>query len=362
MADAPPPAFRRDGPALLTDLPTDVLSHVLSFLPTIEERVRTCLTCTAFAAAVRPPSAAWADVHLDERFFRLDPMVDDASIEALIDALARAAPSVRRLVVDVGDRLHDHPGRDVLRPDRERVAAALVTQAAPFLRDLAVDTRSVLLDALWLEPSLVGATHLTHLSVGRLDFRGPPTLIVASLAPLLAYHARGRGLGRFRCMYDDGLSAFLRGLVTTATETSRSSEPLVLKRLAGVEFRTDEHEARCADDLAHIGQHLTRLEVFYGPSMLRARRDDDFIGARLMSRVPEVRELLFATGMSPSTADVRLDWRGVRTPPPRLTLLVLRIPDSVAFILPPAVMASLRVLGFRLGFWVRVRFRFRLGF
>jgi hypothetical protein len=250
MADAPPPAFRRGGPALLTDLPTDVLVHVLSFLPTIEERVRTCVTCTAFAAAVRPPSAMWADVCVHKRFFSLDPTVDDASIAALIDALARAAPSVRRLVVDVGYQDRDR------RPDWERIAAALVTPAAPFLRDLVVDPRRQLSDALWLEPSLVGAAHLTHLSVGGLDVRGPLPLIVSNLAPLLASHARARGFHDLLPTYDDELSALLRGLVTTATETSRSSEPIVLKCLAGLEFRTDGHEARCVDDLARIGQHL----------------------------------------------------------------------------------------------------------
>jgi hypothetical protein len=109
--EGPPTARAPLGrPTLLTDLPGDVLAYILSFIPfeewdlnrapvrLVASRFVAAAACTELAAAARPPSAAWTDVDVPKRFF-FARHASTAAGNALRDAMARAAPSVRRLSV-----------------------------------------------------------------------------------------------------------------------------------------------------------------------------------------------------------------------------------------------------------------------
>jgi hypothetical protein len=132
----PPSQAPRGRPTVLTDLPGDVLAHILSFIPfeewhdddqLVASRFVAAAACTALAAAARPPSAAWTDVDLPKRFFETRP-APVAAQHALRDAMARAAPSVRRLSIDKPkhEDFVQHKAVDVIAP------------VAPFLEEFTV--------------------------------------------------------------------------------------------------------------------------------------------------------------------------------------------------------------------------------
>jgi hypothetical protein len=362
--EGPPPALAPLGrPTILTDLPGDVLAYILSFIP-FEERERSggayyivasrfvaAAACTALAAAARPPSAAWTDVAIPGRYFidssyRRCPSV--AAQTSLRDALARAAPSVRRLGL----------GRDdPYRRTQTNVPALMVAMAAPtapFLEELKLHIRDNQV-VFWFEPILAAATRLTRLDINKFRFEGPPPMIAAGRAAILALQNEVRiDTYSLSATYFDGLLVLLRSLSATAAP-GVGVEPPVLVRLEGLLLTPRMHleQAAFVHELTSVfGRHLTRLAVrggFYGCHNLR----DPEIRAEARSAVavllenralPALRELVIDWEWSLYDVPLEMDLAGVHAPPPGLTFLSARFGDKGEVLLSPAIRAGLASL------------------
>jgi hypothetical protein len=282
MEGQPPAPAPLDRPTVLTDLPGDVLAHILSFLPFEEweqtggrgpDRLVACrfvaaAACTALAAAARPPSTAWTDVAIPGRFFVASEYLpahrrraNVAAQNALREAMARAAPSVRRLYVGC-----------VNDPASAALMAAMAEPAAPFLQELDL---TVTYDSLLptFEPILAAATRLTRLDINGFCFEGPLPTIPAGREAILAFR-NGVTIEESRpsANFYDALLALLRSLSATATP-GVGAEPPVVVRLEPLWLKPRMHldQAGFVRELTSVfGRHLTRLAVRSG-----TREDDD---------------------------------------------------------------------------------------
>jgi hypothetical protein len=215
--DSPPRAQARPGePTLLTDLPIDVLSHILSFIPCEDTFVYDgesyggaggrhpffalapfipALASRALAQAVRPPCAVWTDLDLP---LRLTIGETAAARQAMVvEALARAAPSVRRLRVTAAGAW---AGPEAAVATVE-VTTALTAPLMPFLHELDVRVAPKVDYPYAREPGpLQGATRLCSLLQGatrlkslRLPpdqaFEGPAPMLAAASAAIFDFHA-----------------------------------------------------------------------------------------------------------------------------------------------------------------------------
>jgi hypothetical protein len=363
--EGPPPARAPLGrPTLLTDLPGDVLAYILSFIPfeewgrngggiyrVVASRFVAAAACTALAAAARPPSAAWTGVAIPGHFF-YDPEALPAGVRwasvaarnALRDAMARAAPSVRRLCVCTPSN-----------PASPALMAAMAAPAAPYLEELNVDIRNEHF-VPWVDPILAAATRLTRLEINEFRFEGPPPMITAGRAAILAFR-RDVSIGDYcpRANYFDGLLALLHSLSATAS-SGVGVEPPVLVRLDPLCLSPRvllEQAAFLHEVTSVFGRHLTRL-VVRGVLLSDAHRvqlrdpnthaEARTAVARLLKNraLPALRELVI--DWQCPYFNVPLDLAGVHAPPPGLTFLSMRIEAETDFLLSPAIRAGLASL------------------
>jgi hypothetical protein len=355
--DGPPPARAPLGrPTLLTDLPGDVLAYILSFIPFEEEEGRigdrvvlgsrfvAAAACTALAAAARPPSAAWTGVAIPPRFFagsERSPMnlsgSSAAERNALRDAMARAAPSVRRLGLgDIYSRTYDCV---------PALMAAMAAPAAPFLEELELGVGDSSLVSTF-EPTIAAATRLTRLQINKFRFEGPPPMISASRAAILAFRKDVRfAVYGPSANYFDALLALLRSL-TAAAIPGVGVEPPVVVRLEPLVLGLRREQAAFVLELTSVfGRHLTRLDVRCGTFLARQdRRDPQTAVALLLENraLPALRELVIDWRWSYD--GVPLDLAGVHAPPPGLTFLSVRVGASTDVLLSPAIRAGLASL------------------
>jgi hypothetical protein len=141
----------------LASLPTDVLAHILSFVPQAD-RFRAATSCRDLAAAARPPSAAWADITLTGVHLR-----DPAAYGPLATSLGRAMTSMRRLDVEVTHASH------VL------ALVGVVAAAAPHLESLVLRGKRHSPGLMvGVQRALATATRLTHLALGPRTHVYPP--------------------------------------------------------------------------------------------------------------------------------------------------------------------------------------------
>jgi hypothetical protein len=362
MEGPPPPARAPLGrPTVLTDLPGDVLAHILSFIPFeglehTRERTRVAVSrfaaaaaCTALAAAARPPSAAWTDVAIPERFVA-DVSGENRMLEAkqnaLRDAMARAAPSVRRLGFGDGD--YCPLGFD------PALIIAMAAPAAPFLKELELPiTRNVF--PSMFEPTIVAATRLTRLKINKFCFEGPRPMIAAGRAAIIAF----RNDVRFdqdgpSANYFDALPALLRSL-SAAAPPGVETEPPVLVRLEPLWLTQRVHLEQAAfvsEFTSVFGRHLTRLAVRCGKNENRHVLSDPETHAEARTAVtrllenralPALRELVIDWRQW-SGRGVPLDLAGVRAPPPGLTSLSVRAENKTDVLVSPAIRAGLASL------------------
>jgi hypothetical protein len=360
--EGPPPARAPLGrPTVLTDLPADVLAYILSFIP-FEERVYSdyrCVVvsrfvsaaaCTALAAAARPPSAAWTDVDIPGRLIADYSSLQAASVaaqNALRDAMARAVPSVRHLSI-LSPHLPVSPARIV----------AMAAPAAPFLKELKLDIRNEGTFS-WVDPILAAATGLTRLEINKFCFEGPPPMIAAGRAAIIAFRndvsiAGGSGPS---ANFSDGLLTLLRSVSATSTP-GVGVEPPVLVRLDAlwVTPRLRLEQAGFVREFTSVfGRHLTRLGVRGGTTAedLGQLRDPDAHAeartavARLLENraLPALRELVNDWRFS----SIPLDLAGVHAPPPGLTFLSMNVRDAADVLLSPAIRAGLASLAMACG-------------
>jgi hypothetical protein len=356
--EGPPPARAPLGrPTVLTDLPGDVLAYILSFIPfeewsptgdrVVASRFVATAACTALAAAARPPSGAWTDLVIPGRFFveseHLSAKYWHASVvaqNALRDAMARAAPSVRRLSTRTFS--------DLTSP---ALMVPMVTPAAPFLEELKLDTGNDRIFS-WVDPILAAATRLTRLDINKWRLEGPPPMIAAGRAAILAFrrdvalHQHGPSANFF-----DGLLALLRSLSATAIP-GVGMEPPVLVRLEPLCFTLQlrREQAAFVRELTSVfGRHLTRLTV-----RTRRREDRD---ERLQPETPaEARTAvapLLENRALPALRELVIDWEwssvpldlaAVRAPPTGLTFLSVYTGVVADVLLSPAIRAGLASL------------------
>jgi hypothetical protein len=368
MEGPPPPARAPLGrPTVLTDLPGDVLAYILSFIPfeewrytgghdrIVASRFAAAAACTALAAAARPPSAAWTDVAIPSRFFA-DPARSPmplrgssaAERNALRDAMSRAAPSVRRLGLIRGDVYFQKLSDWV-----PALMVAMAAPAAPFLEELKLQVPREVRPSTF-EPIVAAATRLTRLQINHFCFEGPPLMISAGCAAILAFR-RAVDLDRHGPSpnFFDGLLALLRSLSATVTP-GVGVEPPVLVRLEPLWLkpRPSLEQAVCVHELTSVfGRHLTRLAVWGGtPSVYGQRRDPEAhaeaqtaVAPLLENRaLPALRELFIYWKWS--FDDVPLDLAAVHAPPPGLTFLFMRVRAETDVLLSPAVRAGLASL------------------
>jgi hypothetical protein len=367
--EGPPPARAPLGrPTVLTDLPGDVLAHILSFIPFEQRRERRIVAsrfvaaaaCTALAAAARPPSAAWTDVAIPEAFF-VSPEIasfgprgtSEAAQNALRDAMARAAPSVRRLVLHGASAYYKYSS--FCTP---ALMAMMAAPAAPYLEELEIYMLYMAYNycGSTFEPLVAAATRLTRLEMNKFRFEGPPPMIAAGRAAIIAFR-RGVRIdvnGPSRSFFDT-LLVLLRSLSAAAT-LGVGVEPPVLVRLEPLWLtpRMLLEQAACVRELTSVfGRHLTRLAVqvgttdhlhslLYGAADVEART----AVARLLENhaLPSLRELVIDWESSSDSVRLDLDLAGVHAPPPGLTFLSVQIAGWENVLLSPAVRAGLASL------------------
>jgi hypothetical protein len=357
--EGPPPARAPLGrPTLLTDLPGDVLAYILSFIP-FEERGYTggggygivasrfvaAAACTALAAAARPPSAAWTDVAIPGRLTADSSSLQAASVaaqNALRDAMARAAPSVRHLSI-----------RCPNLPVSQAIIVAMAAPAAPFLEELKLDIRNEHIFSL-VDPILAAATRLTRLEIKKFCFEGPPPMITAGRAAIRAFRNDVRiDANGPSANYFDSLLALLRSLSATVAP-GVGVEPLVLMRLDGlwsIPWLRREQAGFVRELTSVFGRHLTRLAVWGGMKaedrgQLRDPETPAEAGtavARLLENraLHALRELVIHWLWF---FDPRLDLAAVHAPPPGLTFLPMNVRDAADVLLSPAIRAGLASL------------------
>jgi hypothetical protein len=368
--ERPPPARAPLGrPTVLTDLPGDVLAYILSFIPfeerggrglskrVVVSRFAAAAACTALAAAARPPSAAWTDVDIPQGFFfdikyvesriRCTPV---AAQHALRDALARAAPSVRRLALGRGVFSH------FTNANVPALMVAMAAPAAPFLEELALRVEHPS-DLSMFELTLAAATRLTRLDLNHVNVEGPPPMISAERAAIIAFRRDvDVSWDDASANYFDALLALLRSLSATAIP-GMVVEPPVLVRLDPLCLTPRMHleQAGFVLELTSVfGRHLTRLAV-----RCRTAEDDDELRdpathaetrtavARLLENraLPALRELVIDWKWS--LYGVPLDLAAVHAPPPGLTFLSVRnafFHRKLDVLLSPAIRADLASL------------------
>ena len=182
---APPPRSSEPGRVyMLRDLPLDVLSLILSFIPDFEERFKhPRWACRELAAASAPPSVAWGDVSL----LVPSPWSFAKDINTA-NAAQLAATAVRRVSLKELDfmGLEDCP---------ENPLPLFV----PYMEELVLENghccdQGFRVAKSWLTPLLAAATRLTRLEFfddpAPLVVEGPPG-VIAGWHEALADFARG---------------------------------------------------------------------------------------------------------------------------------------------------------------------------
>jgi hypothetical protein len=364
--EGPPPARAPLGrPTVLTDLPADVLPYILSFIPFEEWEswhgrvVVSCFAaaaaCTALAAEARPPSAAWTDVAIPERFFvnySYTRRASPAAQHALRDAMARAAPSVRRLSLASGDYL---PNTNANVP---ALMAAMAAPAAPFLKELDVGVRNNTHLSMF-EPILAAATRLTRLKITNYCFVGPPPMIAAGCAAILAFRHNDafNSIRPLASCFNDALELFRD---VSAALPGVAVEPPVAARLEPNWLRSNfDHLGRSRLDalaeferaFTRFGHNLTRLVIGNWTS-LDLNPSIDF---RACTDVGTALVGLLHGGALPALCELVIDWEcshfhnpldlaGVHAPPPGLTFLSVRVYANAGILLSPAIRAGLASL------------------
>jgi hypothetical protein len=235
---------------------------------------------------------------------------------------------------------------------------AMAAPAAPFLLEFVRVAQNSLLSAF--EPIVAAATRLTRLEINRYRFEGPPPMIAAGRAAILAFQndVGFSGTGPSANFFD-GLLALLRSL-SAAAAPGAGVEPPVVVRLEPLwlSARLRREQAAFVRELTSVfGRHLTRLAVRDGTSQdffeLRdpeARAEAMTDVARLLENgaLPALRELVIEWWVF-SALGVPLDLAGVRAPPPGLTFLSVRAGEQTELLLSPAIRAGLASLAVAFG-------------
>jgi PAS domain-containing protein len=233
------------------------------------------------------------------------------------------------------------------------LVVAMAAPAAPFLEELKLDIPTKRIFS-WADPILAAATRLTCLEINWFRFEGPPPMIVAGRAAILAFRNGLRIEAAFPSAdYFDALLALLRSLSAAATP-GVGVEPPVLVRLEPLWLTPRMHleQAAYVHELTSVfGRHLTRLAVrAVTPQDRDELRDPETHAearaavARLLENraLPALRELVIDWRWS--AFGVPLDLAAVHAPPPGLTFLSVRIGYGTDILLSPAIRAGLASL------------------
>jgi hypothetical protein len=351
--DTPPARAPLGRPTLLTDLPDDLLRHILYLAGTEDgDDTGSCPyscgrwapTCSAFARAMRGPSEIWKVVRAPHGHVlskRTSPGKE------FISSIESAAKSVKSLTLFENCLPSSTEAT-------EEVGAALATTVAPFLEELRLDSSYGRPDPAedpaeehvgiaWLEPVLAAATRLTRIFFGDpkgIFVDGPPGMLSAGRYALIAGEATISSHLFYRVGSHAALLALYRGLTVAAA--AGPPGPVVLAELGGLGVGVED-TGRFALELG--AQHLTRLGVWAASSAGMGVPGRNASLAALVSGLPALRDLTVAFDEDEGPVDLALDWRRETGLPRGLTSLAVghRFGRGDVF-LPPEVMGTLKEL------------------